>query len=360
MHRPNVNSYGLEVVLIGGPIGIYKPSSRPINRRPSDQIKIQTQKSIESERSVNDSYKRYVDKSEITKLQTKKINERRETIVNILKKDHVIKESHLIGSFTRGTMVGPLKRESDTDVMIVLDANEHRNWADQENGSKNCLQSIKRTIENDPQFANTEVRIDRNAVTVKYRDSTIEIVPAFYYNEVKGAGKPTGVPHSKELSDGYAIPDTHSNSWVGTNPRRYKSMLKARDNANDGKVVRLTKIMKKCRDENNMPVNSYHMEIMVYNYFEEKSRSGKKVPKSDSEMVNDFASSLPQRLKVKTREPVYNESVDNYLTPNQRSEAVRKAVIIKKQIKDSKHLEDEGDTESAKMKLRKTFGNNFN
>ena len=52
-------------------------------------------------------------------------------------------------------------------------------------------------------------------------------------------------------------------------------MFKARDNANNGKVVRLTRIMKKWREENNVPISSYHMEIMVYNYFEGKSRNGK-------------------------------------------------------------------------------------
>jgi len=345
---------------MGGPLGTYEPPTTPFNRRPAEHTEIHEWGPDESRRDIDNSYKRYVDKTEITELQGKTIDKRREAIVKILKKNHAIKESHLIGSFTRGTMVGPLKRKSDTDVMIVLDADKHRNWVEQKNGAKNCLQSIKREIENDPRFANTEVKIDRNVVAVKYKDSTIEIVPAFNYRDVSGAENPSDNPYSNEPRDGYAIPDTHSNSWVGTNPRKYKRMLKARDNANNGKVVRLTKIMKKWREENNVPVGSYHMEIMVYNYFEEKSRSSKRVSASDSEMVNDFVDSLPQRIKGKTREPVYKESVDKYLTPKQRSEVLRKAVIARKQIKDSKRLEEKGDTESAKEKLKDTFGEKFN
>ena len=84
------------------------------------------------------------------------------------------------------------------------------------------------------------------------------------------------------------------------------------------------------------------------------------MPNSDSEMVHDFVDTLPKRIKGKTREPVYNETVDKNMTSEQRSNAYRKAVIARKQIKDSKRLQERGDSEAAREKLKGTFGSNFN
>jgi len=128
---------------------------------------------------VEDSYEEHVEGSEITDHQSKTISDRRDVLVGILEEDIEIEDSQLIGSYTRGTMTGPLKQDSDADVMIVLDADEHRQWIDQENGPRNALNAVKRRIQNDPRFSDTEVKVDRNVVQVKYHDSTIEIAPAF-------------------------------------------------------------------------------------------------------------------------------------------------------------------------------------
>lgn len=106
-----------------------------VYRRPPERIGAERQKSIGTW-EIDNSYKNYVNKSEITELQGKTIAKRRDAILKILQEDFAIRESHLIGSFTRGTMVGPLNRDSDADVMVVLDTKEHRNWIEQENGAK--------------------------------------------------------------------------------------------------------------------------------------------------------------------------------------------------------------------------------
>ena len=59
---------------MGGPLGTYEPPKTPINRRPAEQTEMQKQKPVESRRSIDDSYKRYVDKTEITELQGKTID----------------------------------------------------------------------------------------------------------------------------------------------------------------------------------------------------------------------------------------------------------------------------------------------
>jgi len=312
---------------------------------------------------VEESYEEYTQKTEITDRQAKTISDRRDVIVGILSKDMEVEDSQLIGSYTRGTMTGPLKKDSDADVMIVLSAEEHRQWIEQKNGPKNCLQGIKRRIQNDPRFSQTEVTVDQNVVKVKYHDSTIEIVPAFRYSEVPHANHPNGGISGwfTDASDGYAIPDTHNGqSWQGTNPRRYKQMFDARDRTHRGKLSALTRTMKKWSERNDSGIRSYHMETMVYNYFEEKARSGDRVPESHEELTRDFVHSLPRRVKKRSAtEPVYGEQVDSGQNWRERRQTAKKAKQASEKLEEAKRLKEEGRTDDAKQKLKEVHGEDF-
>lgn len=313
---------------------------------------------------IEESYEEHVEESEITDNQAKTISDRRDVLVEILEEDMEIEDSQLIGSYTRGTMTGPLKQDSDADVMIVLDADKHRQWTQQENGPRNALNAIKRRIQNDPRFSDTEVKVDRNVVQVKYHDSTIEIAPAFRYNEVPHADNPrdgiSGI--FTDASDGYAIPDTHGRqSWQGTNPRKYKQMFEARDDAHNGKVSGLTRTMKKWAENNDTGVRSYHMETMVYNYFEEKARRGEPVPDSYESLTRDFVQTLPRRIdNGGSKEPVYDETVDSGMSRSERRKAAEKAEKANAKLEEAKRLKQQGRTEEAKEKLREVHGEGFN
>ena len=311
---------------------------------------------------VDESYDGFIGDTSITDLQGETISDRRDVLEEILREDLNVKDSQLIGSFTRDTMVGPLTQESDADVMIVLDADSHREWIEQENGPRNCLRAIKRRIQNDPRFAETDVEIDQNVVQVKYHDSTIEIAPAFDYSEVPHADHPkSGLSIFTDASDGYAIPDTHGRqSWMGTNPRRYKQMFDARNDAHDGKVAGVTRAMKTWADNNDVPVRSYQMEVMVYNYFEEKAQTGQPVPDSYEECVRDFVDTLPSRMRSSTREPVYDEAVDEGMSRSERRQASEQAQQMRDALHEANRLKEEGKHEEAKAKLKEALGDGFN
>lgn len=312
---------------------------------------------------IEASYEDNVEESEITDRQAKKISDRRDVLVAILEEDMEIEDSQLIGSYTRGTMTGPLKQDSDADVMVVLDADKHRQWIQHENGPRNALNAIKRRIQNDPRFSDTEVKIDRNVVQVKYHDSTVEIAPAFRYNEVPHADNPRdGISGLfTDASDGYAIPDTHGRqSWQGTNPRKYKQMFEARDEAHNGKVSGLTRTMKKWAENNDTGVRSYHMETMVYNYFERKSRRGESVPDSYEELTRDFVKTLPQKIENGgSKEPVYDETVDSGMSRSERQKAAEKAEKAEAKLEEANRLKKQGRIAEAKEKLREVHGENF-
>lgn len=309
---------------------------------------------------VDEAYDEFVEETGITDRQGEKIDERRDVLVGILEEEMSIRDSQFIGSNVRETMIAPLTSDSDADLMVVLDADDHSNWIQQENGAINALRAIKRRIENHPHFSETDVEIDRNVVKVKYHDSTIEIAPAFRYSEVPHADDPRENPPLFDSNDGYVIPDTYgSNSWIRTNPRAYKQRFEARDEAHNGRVSGLTRAMKTWAENNNVPIRSYVVEVMVYNYFAEKARSGDPVPDSYHDLARDFMKSLPERARNQTKEPVYDEVVDNGMDTQQREEVAEKAEESVESLEDVKEMKEAGKSDKAKKKLREEYGKGF-
>lgn len=312
--------------------------------------------------AVDRSYEEFAEEVGITGRQGEMIAGRRDVIESILDDSLGVKDTQLMGSFTRGTMVGPLNADSDADMMVVLDANEHRDWIGQENGPSNALRAVKRRIKSDRRFSRTEVSIDQNVVQVKYNDSMMEISPAFDYSEVPRAEHPrSGFNLFNSANDGYAIPDTHGgDSWMGTNPRAYKNEFEARDQAHDGKVSGLTRMVKKWSEKNDVPIRSYHAEVMVHNHFAEKATTGETVPESYHDLTGEFMSSLPDRLSGTTKEPIYGEAVDGGLSDADRTEAIEKARTATATLDEAAKAKENGDVDLAKEKLREEYGEGFN
>lgn len=331
-------------------------------RRPEPEEGQQSFSVVQDKDEVDEAYDEFVRESGITERQGEKFSDRRDVIEDAITDGLVVVDSQLIGSFTRDTVTGPLTEDTDADVMIVLDAKEHREWVEQDSGPRNCLRAVKRRIENDPRFSETDVEIDRNVVKVKYSDSTIEVVPAFRYSEVPGAEHPKENPSPLDnASDGYAIPDTHDDpSWTGTNPRAYKQRFEARDRAHGGKVSGLSRSMKTWVENNDVPVRGYTMEVMVYSYFEEKARTGEPVPDDHEELTRDFVESLPSRVKQDTEEPIYGEAVDSDVSSSQKRKASRRAQELRDKLREARKLKEQGRTEEAKQKLNDAFGEGFN
>ena len=258
--------------------------------------------------------------------QGKEVAERRDRIREALEERFEITDEHIIGSFTRDTLVGPLGPDSDTDVMFVLDEEKHGHWIDSENGEKNCLQQIKRAIEDDPKYRNTEVSIDRNVVAVQFNDFTVEVVPAF------------------EQSEGYVIPDTYQegNAWNRTNPRRYKQMFEATNDARDGKLSKLTRLTKQYNKRQGETVSPYHMELMTYEYMSEQGGS-----QSLDEHLGDFFQQLPSRLSSGTYNPSTEQRIDHGMSNENRQEAIENAKKARKKARRAKRLKQSGNEEKA-------------
>lgn len=150
----------------------------------------------------------------ITDQQMRDLADRSEGIQELLNDNLAVVDSSMIGSVTRDTVTGPMSPDTDTDVLIELDASEHPEWIESNNGPRNCLRAVKRRLQEAPRFSDTDIEIDQNAVRVNYSDSSVEVVPAFRYEDVPHAEDP-GRNESRAASDGYAIPDTRSTILAG-------------------------------------------------------------------------------------------------------------------------------------------------
>jgi hypothetical protein len=102
------------------------------------------------------------------------------------------------------------------------------------------------------------------------------------------------------------------------------------------------------------------MEVMVYNYFEEKARTGQPVPSSHSELTRDFVDTLPSRIQGPTKEPIYDEKVDQGMSRSEKRKAKKKAQQMRDKLNEAERLREEGKTEQAKQKLKEVYGEGFN
>lgn len=284
----------------------------------------------EEQTSIDD----YADDVGITDRQGQTIEERRERLENVLNEALDVEDSHQFGSHTRGTMVGPLDEDSDTDIMVVLAEDEHGQWARDKNGAQNCLQAVKRALEK--RYPNSEVSIDRNVVQVKFHDFTAEVAPAF------------------KRGDGYVIPDTYSEgrSWVKTNPRQYKQQFDAVDQARGGRLKKVARVAKKFNDNHGKPVSSYHMEVMVYHHV--RTHPDKNV--STEALVEGFMEQLPQRISNGTQEPVYGDRVDANMDSKERREAIKAARTARKHMRRANRLRRQGNIEAAEEAYSEALG----
>ena len=296
-------------------------------------------KPAEDDKKIESEFKSYISKLKIKDKKIHDIKERREIIEKVLSQELDITEKHIIGSYARNTMIESVDG-NDVDIMIVIDDRRHVDWISQPNGPMNCLQSIKRVIKNDPRFKNSEVHIDKNAVTIKYKDFSIDVVPAF-----------------KDSSEGYRIPDTSENqSWKRTNPRMFKKIINATDRANNGRVSKIVKIVKGWNESNGKLLRLFHIENMIYTHFKNQSKAETRSLTKD---VENFFSRLSLYIQNPSKEPVYGERIDTYLSPKQRDATIRKALAAKDKIGNAKVLKDKGKIEESVNEYKKILGEKF-
>ena len=194
--------------------------------------------------TINQAFQTLKSNLEITGLQASTVSTRQKTVREVMEAGLDVLDSFLTGSYSRSTLIGPLK-DADIDIAVVLDAKYYHHYNGQNGGQAGLLDYVKRTL------LRTYTRtpdISRNgqAVTVRFDDFTVDVVPAFY-----------------RQGGGYLIPNSISQSWISTDPKKHVEQMAAANTAHGGDLVPLVKMIKGWNRENGRFFRSFHLEVLA-------------------------------------------------------------------------------------------------
>lgn len=273
----------------------------------------------ESEKKINDDLEEYCDNLQPKERIVEKLNEKRKLIKSILSETFVIDDKHIFGSYARGTMVEN-PDGNDIDLMFILNEFTHGDWLHQDNGPSNCLSAIRDKLMRNDLLKGTEISIDKNAVSVKFSDIKLDVVPAF-----------------RDADGGYKIPNTTgSEFWIRTNPRMFGKILDASNKYHNDKVNKMIRIIKGWNNLNGKILTSFHIENIVYQHYKNKTVTTGNL----ADEVSDIFIRLPVYLQNDIKEPVYDTMVDIYLNPR-KTDAIKNALETKTKILNAELLTEE-------------------
>jgi hypothetical protein len=181
---------------------------------------------------------------DVTGLQTATVSERQQNVRSVVEAGLTVNDSFLTGSYSRSTMISPLS-ESDIDVFIVLDVSYFHHYNNQNGGPAGLLDLVKRTLRST--YSRTpDVSRNGQAVTILFTDFAVDIIPAFY-----------------RLGGGFLIPNSITQTWIGTDPKRHVQIAAAANVQHNGDLIPLVKMIKAWNRTIDRHFSSFHLEVLT-------------------------------------------------------------------------------------------------
>lgn len=194
--------------------------------------------------TILSSFDKFKQNLEITGLQKTTVSTRQQNIRAVLENDLIVSDSFLTGSYSRNTMIAPLK-EADIDIFIVLDPKYFHNYNGQNGGQAGLLDMVKKTLRKT--YTRTpDMSRNGQAVTIRFDDFIVDVVPGF---ERDGGG--------------YLIPNSITQNWISTDPKKHVDIFCDANKAHSGDLVPLLKMIKAWNRNNNKFFRSFHLEILI-------------------------------------------------------------------------------------------------
>jgi hypothetical protein len=181
---------------------------------------------------------------EITGLQSSIVSTRQQNVRYSFKNEIEILDSFLTGSYSRNTMIAPLK-EADIDIFIILQSKYFDQYNGRNGGQAGLLDLIKRILRKT--YPKTpDISRSGQAVTIQFTDFMVDVVPAF--NRDGG---------------GYLIPTSISQSWISTDPKKHIEVVSNSNKVHNGDLIPLIKMIKGWNRTINDFFRSFHLEVMA-------------------------------------------------------------------------------------------------
>lgn len=154
-----------------------------------------------------------------------------------------------VGSYGRNTAIQGF---SDLDMIFQLPYfvyEQYNKYAG--NGQSALLQVVKTSIEKT--YSKTSIRGDGQVIVVPFTDGiSFEVVPAFINTD-----------------DSFTFPDSSGGgSWKTTNPKPEIRAIRERNNACNGNLVKLCRMMRSWKNKWEVPIGGLLIDTLAYQFIE--------------------------------------------------------------------------------------------
>jgi hypothetical protein len=198
-----------------------------------------------------------------------------------------------IGSYRRGTLIRP---ERDIDLLAALSYSTYRERYDDD--SRALLYFVRDKLNEG--YAQTKVSSRGVAVLLDFTIIRADIVPAF-----------------QRRGGGFFIPDGKK-GWTATNPPYHARVIKERDDALNGHLKPLIRLMKFWNIQNGGHLRSFHVELMVWRMW----GSVRSLPAYPSAVMQTIGA-MRGWLRTSFDDPWEGGRIDDYLSSGTRAKVMR-------------------------------------
>ena len=274
---------------------------------------------------------------EITDLQEEMVSTRQKSVRDVVEAELTVEGSFLTGSYSRHTMIAPLK-EADIDIFVVLNASYYHHYKNGQNGGQaGLLDLLKRTLRKT--YTRTpDISRNGQAVTIRFDDFIVDVVLAF-----------------NRQGGGFLIPDSINSTWISTDPKKHIDIMSQANAAHSGDLVPLIKMIKAWNRSIDRHFRSFHLEVMALHIF-------------NNVKISDFPSGM-RFFFDKSRELVTKQNLDpaslggdvgSYINTQAKIQeaAQRFQLAYERALKAEQH-EAQGNTTYAFDMWGKIFGDYF-
>lgn len=286
--------------------------------------------------TIIQSFQKLKENLEISDLQQSTVSSRQSNVRESVENGLIVLDSFLTGSYSRSTMIAPLKK-ADIDVFVVLDASYFHNYNNQNGGQAGLLDLVKRTIKKTYPLT-PDISRNGQAVTIRFTDFTIDVVPGF-----------------NRQGGGYLIPSSITKSWISTDPKKHVEIISQANKAHSGDFVPLLKMIKAWNRNSGSYFNSFHLEVVALEILDKVTIS------NFSSGMRYFFDKGREVIKKQNFDPAgYGGDVGGYInTAEKVQEAVAKFQLGYDRAIKAEDKADAGNIEAAVEFWIKIFGDYF-
>ncbi len=199
--------------------------------------------------TIQQSFVKLKENLEPTVIQKETISMRQSNIRDALAEEIDIDGSFLTGSYSRHTLIAPLK-EADVDIFFVLPSKYYYNYNNQNGGQAGLLDWIKRVLKRT--YPSTpDISRSGQAVTIRFTDFAVDVVVGF-----------------DRQGGGYLIPNSINQNWIETDPKKHVDIFSVANTQHNGDLVPLIKMVKAWNKSIGGYFHSFHLEVLALQILE--------------------------------------------------------------------------------------------